>query len=858
MFNYKSVKFKLLLMTFGIQILVVTVFITAATISSNKLLNDSNLEASESIGQTVQTAVENWRVTTLKYAQIVADLPSEDLVSAIKNADVDKIIELAKASFEYSGCDGMTFADMEGNALARITNPAKFGDNIKSSLAIADAIEGKSVTYCYPTLNNGFSITAGVPIYDGDTQIGVLFLSKRLDKTMVIDEIKLITGSEIVLYQGNTPIISSVGEDLSAFEVIAGDLEASILAGESVVEFEKLNGVSSVWRYTPLTGRGGEIVGSVLTVTPTENGSWVILMWIIMVVALCAIFGPVLFINVRGMATPIINLAQWADRLSMGDMDVTISNNRTDEIGQLAASMQKMKQSIEYLITDINSVSTSHVEGDIDARIDISRFNGSYREVASGVNGMIEEYVKHMITVCSVLGEFGAGNFDVEYAMQPSKKALNNKVIEEFRTNLKAVDGEIKTLVSAAQQGRFDERVDVTKYKGSWTELMKELNGLVDTIANQVYWYESILDSLPSPISVTDLDMNWTYVNKATEDILNAKRKDIVGKHCSNWNANICRTENCGITCLKRGKTQTAFSQGDMHFKVDCAVIKDLHGKETGYLEVVQDVTSLETAIISLNDLLVRIDATSEQVASGAKQISRSSITLATGAAEQATSVQELNDAIQSINENTRQNASNTIEAKKLSGSSQENVTRGNEDMTLMLQSMDGIKDSSNKIAQIIKVIDDIASQTNLLALNAAVEAARAGEHGKGFSVVADEVRNLATKTQVSAKETAQLLEESINKVSDGTRIASQTASTLKLIVDDVSGVAEIISAISKASEEQELAIGQVMEVITRVTEVVHTNSAESEETASASEELASQSEVLKEMVNEFRNKKAE
>jgi len=308
----------------------------------------------------------------------------------------------------------MTFTDMEGNALARVTNPAKFGDNIKSSLAIADALEGKSVTYCYPTLNNGFSITVGVPIYEDDIQIGVLFLSKRLDKATVIDEIKLITGAEIVLHQGNDPVISSIGEELSGFEVLSGDTEASVYAGESVVEMKKFNGVSSIWRYTPLTGRGGEIVGSVLTINPTENGSWVIFMWIILFVGIWAICGPILLITVKGMAMPIINIAQWADRLSMGDLDVVISSNRSDEIGQLANSMQKMKQTIENLVTDINSVSHAHVEGDIDARIDVSGFSGSYREVASGVNGMVEEYVKNMITMCDVLGEFGAGNLDVD------------------------------------------------------------------------------------------------------------------------------------------------------------------------------------------------------------------------------------------------------------------------------------------------------------------------------------------------------------------------------------------------------------------------------------------------------------
>jgi len=228
---------------------------------------------------------------------------------------------------------------------------------------------------------------------------------------------------------------------------------------------------------------------------------------------------------------------------------------------------------------------------------------------------------------------------------------------------------------------------------------------------------------------------------------------------------------------------------------------------------------------------------------------------LAKGATDQASSIEELNATIQMINDNIQQNASSAREADKLSDNSKTNAAKGNEDMDLMLKSMEGIKGSSAKIANIIRVIDDIAFQTNLLALNAAVEAARAGEHGRGFTVVADEVRNLAAKTQVSARETSGLIEDTINKVDEGTRIAGQTAGALKTIVNNVAEVADIISSISKASDEQALAIGQVMIGINQVTEVVQTNSATSEEAASAAQELASQSDVLKDMVSSFKNK---
>lgn len=297
-----------------------------------------------------------------------------------------------------------------------------------------------------------------------------------------------------------------------------------------------------------------------------------------------------------------------------------------------------------------------------------------------------------------------------------------------------------------------------------------------------------------------------------------------------------------------RGQAQAAerIAAGDLTIEVDVKSENDLLGRKL--LEMVE----------KNNEVLTNIAAAAEQVASGAEQVSDSSMALSQGATEQASSIEELTASLEEVSSQTKLNAQNADQANELAETAKLNAEQGNSQMKGMLKAMEEINDSSANISKIIKVIDEIAFQTNILALNAAVEAARAGQHGKGFAVVAEEVRNLAARSANAAKETTDMIEGSIKKAEDGTKIANETAIALNKIVEGVAKAASLVNDIAVASNEQAAGIAQINQGIMQVSQVVQTNSATSQESAAASEELSSQAALLKDSVSKFKLKKIE
>ncbi len=286
-----------------------------------------------------------------------------------------------------------------------------------------------------------------------------------------------------------------------------------------------------------------------------------------------------------------------------------------------------------------------------------------------------------------------------------------------------------------------------------------------------------------------------------------------------------------------------AISEGDLMQNVKSASQQDVLGN------------ALTKMVGNLNSIVSNILFSVSQVNTSAGQVSDSSQSLSQGATEQASSLEEITSSMVEINNQAKTNAENATQANNLAVSTQSASKNGVEKMKTLMSAMSGISESSKEIGKIIKTIDDIAFQTNLLALNAAVEAARAGKHGKGFAVVAQEVRTLASRSAKAARETSDLIEGSVKRVSEGSNIAEETSKALAEISESITKVVDLVSEIATASNEQAQGVSQVNQGLSQIDGVTQQNAANAEQASSAAAILSSQAAEVRELLSQFKLK---
>jgi methyl-accepting chemotaxis protein len=412
---------------------------------------------------------------------------------------------------------------------------------------------------------------------------------------------------------------------------------------------------------------------------------------------------------------------------------------------------------------------------------------------------------------------FWINNMHPKMIMHPYKTQLNGKDLSENK------DPNGKRL--------FVEFVKVCREKGE---------GFVD-----YYWPKYGADEPQPKLSFVKLFKAWnwiigtgTYIDDI--DILVKARKADLNKKIQVVTAEMEHQIESTRSETKRNLNQTLLFIGIITLVLLLIVMSASYFFMKGSI-----INPLRRIILNLNE-------GADQVASASTQVSSASQSLAEGASEQAASIEETSSSLEEMSSMTKQNADNAGQANNFMKNANQVIAKANDSMEGLTTSMQEISHASEDTQKIVKTIDEIAFQTNLLALNAAVEAARAGEAGAGFAVVADEVRNLAIRAADAAKNTADLIEGTVDKINQGSGLVTATNDAFTEVATSASKVGELVGEIAAASNEQAQGIDQINTAVTQMDKVTQQNAANAEESASASEEMNAQAEQIKAVIGEL------
>ncbi len=504
---------------------------------------------------------------------------------------------------------------------------------------------------------------------------------------------------------------------------------------------------------------------------------------------------------------PLNVAAEYVDRIAKGDIPKKITDNYNGDFNEIKNNLNTCIEALDGLISEMNNMSQQHDLGDIDVVMSSDKFYGAYKNMATGVNNMVNGHIAVKKKAMACVAEFGRGNFEAPLEKFPGKKVFINDTIEVVRGNLKALIADANMLSQAAVEGKLATRADASKHQGDFRKIVQGVN---DT-----------LDAVIGPLNVAAKYVERISTGDIPEKITDSYNGDF---NAIKNNLNVLIDAMNEITGVAE-----SIATGDLQVSAKERSAKD---------KLMQALASM---ISGISEVVENVKATAENVTKGSQELSLNSDQISQGANKQAASAEEASSSMEEMTSNIKQNAENALQTEKIALQSAENAKVGGKAVAETVSAM-------KEIAGKISIIEEIARQTNLLALNAAIEAARAGEHGKGFAVVASEVRKLAERSQTAAAEINRLSATSVE-------VAENAGEMLSKLVPDISKTAELVQEITAASNEQNTGAEQINKAIQQLDQVIQQNASASEELSSTASNLTGQAEQLMSVIGFFKTK---
>jgi methyl-accepting chemotaxis protein len=291
---------------------------------------------------------------------------------------------------------------------------------------------------------------------------------------------------------------------------------------------------------------------------------------------------------------PLNLAANYVDRIGKGDIPPVITDEYRGDFNALKTNLNACIAGLGGLV-EANQVLQKLAINDLRDAVE-GQYQGIFSEVGTAVN----EVRHRLVGILETVEGMSCGKLDkLDHYRQvgngAGRRSEQDRLVPGFIRMMEAVDALVKdvnSLSEAAIAGRLATRADASRHQGEFRNVIEGVNGTLDTVVDKVFWFEQLLDAVPFPLSVTDAQMKWTFINKPVESFLGVKRADVLGHPCREWKTDICGTKECGVECLRGGKAQTNFSQAGGHFQVDTAYIHNAKGERVGHIEVVQDTTA--------------------------------------------------------------------------------------------------------------------------------------------------------------------------------------------------------------------------------------------------------------------------